>query len=173
MTHTIRKRDGALWEETRVGHEVFDAVIEYAFGTSDRYLTMVGRDASGGYHIARLSYYNTPEGQGWDRSALDTTQPSRSRPAEFQGKAIGVRDGLAKCLYCHVTNPRPGREPIGPETADRAIGCERCHGPGGNHIAAVDAGFADSAIVNPAAASPRAVTTKQCNDCHILSTELP
>ena len=136
------------------GMRSISAIIEYAFGTSDRYLTMVSRDTHGGYHIARLSYYNTPEGQGWDRSALDTTQPSRGRPEEFQGKAIGVRDGLARCLYCHLTNPRTGREPVGPETADRAIGCERCHGPGGHHIAAVGVGFSDSAIINPAAASP-------------------
>ena len=32
-------------------------------------------------------------------------------------------------------------------------------------------GLRDSAIVNPASASPRAVTTKQCNDCHILENK--
>jgi tetratricopeptide (TPR) repeat protein len=170
VLHTIKKRDGELREETRVGDKVFSAVIEYAFGTVDRYVTMVSRDAHGGYHISRLSYYSTPEGQGWDRSVLDTTEPTRAHHEGFQGKAIGVRDGLARCLYCHLTNPRTGREPAGPETADRAIGCERCHGPGGHHIAAVGIGLADSAIVNPAFASPAAVSTKQCNDCHILST---
>ena len=39
---------------------------------------------------------------------------------------------------------------------------------GGNHIAALQLGFPDSAIVNPAGASPEVVTTKQCNECHIL-----
>ena len=131
---------------------------------------MVSRDAGGGYHIGRLSYYDTPEGKGWDRSTLDKTHPTREHPAEFQGETIGVRDGLVKCLYCHVTNPRTGHDSIGPEMADRAIGCERCHGPGGNHILALQAGFPDLAIVNPAAASPQAVTRKQCNDCHILQT---
>ena len=64
--------------------------------------------------------------------------------------------------------PARGTDRIGPETADRAIGCERCHGPGANHLAAVAAGFSDPAIVNPASASPRAVTVERCNDCHIL-----
>ncbi len=168
VTHTFQKREGVLREETRVGHEVFDAVIEYAFGTDDRYLTMVSHDASDGYHISRLSYYQTHEEKGWDRSTLDHTHPTRANPAEFQGETIGVRDGLARCLYCHTTNPRTGHDSLGPETADRAIGCERCHGPGGNHIVALQAGFPDSAIVNSAGASPAAVTTKQCNDCHIL-----
>jgi predicted CXXCH cytochrome family protein len=168
VTHTIRRHDGALRERTRIGNEVFDAVIEYAFGTSDRYLTMVTRDANRRYRIARLSYYDTPQGRGWDRSVLDTTHPTRAQAAEYQGEAIGMRDGLAKCLYCHVTNPRTGQESFGPEMDDRAIGCERCHGPGGNHVAALQIGLSDRAIANPAGASPEAVTTKVCNDCHIL-----
>ena len=171
VTHTFQKRDGIVHEETRVGREVFDAVIDYAFGTADRYLTTVSRDTSGGYHIARLSYYQTKEGKGWDRSTLDLTHPTRAHPARFQGDAIAVQNGLARCLFCHVTNPRTGNESLGPETADRAIGCERCHGPGGNHIAAVGAGFPDLAIINPAGASPEAVTIKQCNECHVLRQE--
>jgi predicted CXXCH cytochrome family protein len=156
-----------------VGSEVFDAVIEYAFGTADRYVTTVSRDAAGGYHIARLSYYNTAEGRGWDRSTLDETHPRPTHAAEFQGAPVGVRDGLAKCLYCHVTNPRAEHESGGPETNDRAIGCERCHGPGGNHLAALRAGFPDQAIVNPARATPAVVTSQQCNACHILSRRSP
>ena len=129
VAHTFQKRDGMLREETRVGREVFDAVIDYAFGTADRYLTTVSRDTSGGYHIARLSYYQTPEGKGWDRSTLDLTHPTHAHPAGFQGDAIATQDGRARCLYCHVTNPRTGKDSLGPEMADRAIGCERCHGP--------------------------------------------
>ena len=102
-------------------------------------------------------------GIGRSSTVSDPTQTE-----DFQGETIGVRAGVAKCLYCHTTYPRAGRERIGPETADRAIGCERCHGPGANHLAAVAAGFSDPAIVNPASASPRAVTQKRCNDCHIL-----
>jgi predicted CXXCH cytochrome family protein len=171
VTHAFRKRDGVLREETRVGREVFEAVIDYAFGTADRYLTTVSRDKTGGYHIARLSYHQTPEGKGWDRSALDLIHPTRAHPARFQGDTIQVEDGRARCLYCHVTNPRTGNDAPGPEAADRAIGCERCHGPGGNHILAVEARFPDHAIINPAGASPETVTIKQCNDCHVLRHE--
>jgi hypothetical protein len=79
-----------------------------------------------------------------------------------------VRAGVVRCLYCHTTNPRTGAERTGPETADRAIGCERCHGPGGPHIAAVRAGFADLAIVNPAHGTSTALTAL-CADCHNLN----
>jgi predicted CXXCH cytochrome family protein len=173
VAHAFTIRDGALWEETRVGEEVLSAVIDYAFGTSDRYLTMVSRDGRGEHHIARLSYYNTPEGRGWDRSSLDKIHPSTGRSEQFQGGPISSRAGVAKCLYCHTTNTRTGQERTGPESADHAIGCERCHGPGGHHVAAVNAGFSDPAIVNPAHASPQAVTSKLCNDCHILGPNVP
>ncbi len=101
VTHTFRKQAGVLHEDTQVGREVFDAVVEYAFGTSDRYLTTVGRDASGGYHIARLSYYQTHDAKGWDRSALDQTHPTRART----GWVSGVSDRRAG---------RPGEVPVLP-----------------------------------------------------------
>ena len=101
--------------------------------------------------------------------SLDKIHPTRGD--EFQGESIGVRDGVAKCLYCHTTNPRSDRGPTGPEASDRAIGCERCHGPGGHHLAAVAAGLPDAAIVSLATASPELVTAKQCNDCHILGRD--
>ncbi len=166
VTHAIKEVNGALWEETRVGDTVLRSLIEYAFGTSERYLTMVSRDAHDQYRMARLSYHHTAEGQGWDRTFLAVGDPTQ--PEDFQGEAIGVRAEVASCLHCHITYPRTGRERTGPEMADRAIGCERCHGPGSNHLAAVAAGFSDRAIVNPASASPQAVTQKLCNDCHIL-----
>ena len=166
VTHAIEEVDGALRDETRVGGIVVRALIEYAFGTSDRYLTMVSRDASDQYHIVRLSYYHSSTDEGWDRTILDVDEPARTE--DFRGRPIGVVDGVIKCLNCHVTFPRAGRDRNGPETADRAIGCERCHGPGAHHLAAVAAGLSDPAIVAPASASPRAVTAKQCNDCHIL-----
>ena len=166
VTHAIKEVDGALWEETHVGDTVYRSMIEYAFGTSERYLTMVSRDAHDQYRMAPLSHYHTADGQGWDRTLLAVGDPTQ--PEDFQGETIGVRAGVASCLYCHITYPRSGQSRIGPETADRGIGCERCHGPGGNHLAAVAANFSDRAIVNPASASPRAVTQQLCNKCHIL-----
>jgi tetratricopeptide (TPR) repeat protein len=166
VTHVIKEVDGALWEETRVGDAVLRSLVEYAFGTSERYLTMVSHDGRDHYRMARLSYYHTADGQGWDRTFLAAADPTRAE--DFQGEPIGARAGVASCLDCHTTFPRAGRERTGPEAADRAIGCERCHGPGGNHVAAVAAGFSDPAIVNPASASPGAVTRERCNKCHIL-----
>ena len=84
-----------------------DSVIEYAFGTSDRYLTMVGRDAGDRYRIVRLSYHHTTAGGGWDRTILNAGEPTRTE--DFRGRPISVCDGVIKCLYCHVTFPRGAR----------------------------------------------------------------
>jgi hypothetical protein len=76
-------------------------------------------------------------------------------------------DGVRRCLFCHTTNFRAVLDESGPEAADLAIGCEKCHGPGGHHVAAEEAGFPDPAIVNPAGL-PGPVANKTCGQCHDL-----
>ena len=104
VTHAIKEVDGTLWEETRVGDTVFRSIIEYAFGTSERYLTMVSRDARDQYRMARLSHYHTADGQGWDRTLLAVGDPTQ--PEDFQGETIGVR--LRLPVACIATSPTPG-----------------------------------------------------------------
>ena len=107
VKHAIKEVDGALWEETHVGDTVYRSLIAYAFGTSERFLTMVSRDAQDQYRIARLSYHHTAEGRGWDRTLLAVADSPQ--PEDFQGELIGVRAGVASCLDCHITLPRGGR----------------------------------------------------------------
>ena len=90
----------------------------------------------------------------------------------LRGDPIPVRDGVVRCLYCHVTYPRDFRDPapetgVGPEAADSGIGCERCHGPGGNHLKAIQAGFSDNSIVN-LGTKGAATIGELCADCHVV-----
>ena len=66
----------------------------------------------------------------------------------FLGKSLGV-DDVYSCLYCHTTVASSARDQRPPLAADRGIGCERCHGPGGNHLEAVALKFFDPAIARP------------------------
>jgi len=87
-------------------------------------------------------------------------------------------DAVRRCLVCHATHPHAVLTNSGPESTDRAIGCELCHGPGGNHLKAIaslrkdkwtkDAHLpkdADPGIARPALASGSEIVGL-CSQCH-------
>jgi tetratricopeptide (TPR) repeat protein len=163
VTHDFAWRDGSLRVETRAGAEVQRAVIDYAFGSRDDFMTFVGRDDRGRSRMLRMSHYHSPRGSGWDVSTGLPARPENRE--EYLGTIMLDGDGVRRCLFCHTTNPRAVLDRAGPEAADLAIGCEKCHGPGGHHVAAAEAGFADMAIVNPVNL-PAATANKTCGQCH-------
>jgi tetratricopeptide (TPR) repeat protein len=170
VTHRfLRSKDGVRFE-TRAEDRILSAVIDYAFGSPDRYVSLVGHDEHGRSHILRLSRYeNGPDKAGWIRTTGHTADAEGGR--DFLGKPMDVADGVLKCLFCHSTNPQAVLASSGPEARDRAIGCERCHGPGGNHLKAVEAKLPDLAIVSPAQGSGEG-SLRLCAQCHALHQEL-
>jgi tetratricopeptide (TPR) repeat protein len=170
VVHRFEKKDGKVHVETRHEDQVYRAVVDYAFGSPDRYFSLVGHDADGRSHVLRLSHYrNGPRDGGWVRTTGHTADAEGGR--EILGKPLDRADGVLKCLFCHSTNPRSILTGEGPESRDLAIGCERCHGPGGNHIAAVEARFPDMAIVSPAQGSGEG-SVRLCAQCHALHQEM-
>jgi tetratricopeptide (TPR) repeat protein len=172
VIHTFMRDRERIKVETHAGDRIFETIVEYAFGVRERYVTMIGRDDEKNYRALRLSSYHTPWGIEWGPTAGDV--PDADPAENIRGEPIPVRDGVVRCIYCHVTNFRDFRDPppeggLAPTAADSGIGCERCHGPGGNHLAAIKAGFPDRAIVNAGTATPAAITA-QCADCHIVGS---
>ncbi len=170
VTHAFERKKDGITVATQIGAEISRLVVEYAFGPRGGYVTMVGRDDNKTYRAARLSSYPTADGIAWGRTGIDVSEIDLEK--NVAGQPVGVRDGVVRCLYCHVTRSRDFRDPPPEEgaslaAADPAIGCERCHGPGKNHVLAIEANFADSAIVNPAGKNA-ATINKQCSDCHIV-----
>jgi tetratricopeptide (TPR) repeat protein len=169
VTHTIVQQGKVLKAETRIDNRVFEMIIDYAFGTSDRYVSMIGRDGEGGYRALRRSFYVQAGKPIWSRTAGDAGMETDDQ--NLRGQLIAIRDGVVRCLHCHVTNPRQFRDAdkvsTGPEVADAGIGCERCHGPGANHVSAVAADFPDRAIVNVGLDQGEAATN-ECRACHIV-----
>ena len=149
--------------EVAAGPEVIRAVMEYVLGSGRHAFTPIGRDDEGVLRELRLTYYAAI-------SSWDLTPGHPLRPRDWHG-FLGERqtdDSLRRCLSCHTTNPRAAIAKTGPEAADRGIGCERCHGPGGNHVAAVEASFPDFAIGTfrrtSSGSSPRVMNL--CGECH-------
>ncbi len=153
VQHRYERRDDGIHVETRVGDQVFRALARYALGSPDHYVTLTGLDEQGRSRLLRMSHYDSPRGAGWDISTGLVPHPAR--PDQFLGELADPGDGERRCLDCHTTNFRAIEDNVGPESADHAMGCERCHGPGAHHVLAVEAGFSDRAIISPGLRTPR------------------
>lgn len=161
-----RKADDRIDLETRDEKgRVARAVIAYAFGSGEHGVTMVSRDEPGGTpRELRISYYTVDrswrETKGVNALPHDTT--------DFIGLELSDKS-LRQCLQCHTTWFRAALpiagEPARPEAADRGIGCERCHGPGLNHVKAIEADYPESAIGATHDSPPRRLL-RSCNECH-------
>jgi tetratricopeptide (TPR) repeat protein len=163
VVHTLRRVEGnRLEQETRGFGKVLRAVVEYAFGSGDRGLTLVGRDDRGRPRELRLSAYPNATGPSWD-----LTSGHRDRPADIEaylGQPL-TDDAVRRCLLCHVTDPKAALDASGPAVSERGVGCETCHGPGGNHLIAVRARSPDLAIARPGLARGARLTAL-CAQCH-------
>ncbi len=156
---------GTRSREYAHGNRVFQAVIDYAFGSRNHFTTFLGRDDSNRSFMLRMSSYESPKGMGWDLATGLSPRPADEE--EYLGKTIDDGDGARRCLFCHTTSFRAVRDEVGPEAADHSIGCEKCHGPGGHHVAAVESGFPDMAIACPGQTPPAQVNAI-CGRCHGL-----
>ncbi|CAN5771234.1 hypothetical protein BH23PLA1_BH23PLA1_40670 [soil metagenome] len=159
VVHEFHCEGDRLAIETRARDRAFRAVVAFAMGSGKHGLTMVGHDQNGQLRELRLTHY---AGVGWDRT---TGLPQRpDNPAGYLGEPL-TADAHFQCLGCHTTNTHTIRSGEGPTAHDRAIGCERCHGPAGHHLLAVEAGFPELAIAQPRHASAEQVV-QLCGQCH-------
>ena len=107
-SHTLVQDGKKLKVQTKVEDRMFETLVDYAFGTTDRYVSMVGRDGEGGYRAVRQSYFHEGKESGWGRTAGDAGNTDKTE--HVRGQTIHVRDGVVRCLHCHVTNPREFRD---------------------------------------------------------------
>jgi len=167
VTHTFENRAEGLEIQTRASDRTFSTIVDYAFGSGDRGLTLVGHDQKDRYYECRLSYYAEPI--GWDVTSGHPTEGTI--PTEYFPGMVLTTDSVRRCFVCHTTNSFAVMNLSGPEAKDNAIGCERCHGPGANHtklIAGQDGkarGQIDLAIARPLLASGNEIVAL-CAQCH-------
>jgi Flp pilus assembly protein TadD len=89
-----------------------------------------------------------------------------------------------ECMFCHNAYPRipfgheePGSEPLYSGDLPEGIDCQRCHGPGDNHVRVAQTVGSNletirGAIVNPARL-PAERQMEVCMQCHLETTSLP
>lgn len=135
--------------------------VHYAIGSGTRGCTYA-IDHGGILTVSPISWYTGR--QSWDLS-----------PGYLPGRHPRFgRRVPENCLWCHggLVAVRPGRvdQFQEPPLLERAMGCERCHGPGADHVAAREAdeplSMPDPTIVNPLHLAARE-RESICNHCHL------
>ena len=137
--------------------------VQYSLGSGIRGRSYLINQAQG-FVQSPIGWYTA--GDRWDMS------PGYRETGHLRFERQ-VGDG---CLYCHVGRVNPqgqtGQHYQDAPFAEATIGCERCHGPGGAHVAAMHQSAPGKAerdlkIVNPAhlQGEPREAV---CTQCHLL-----
>jgi tetratricopeptide (TPR) repeat protein len=160
VKHSVKRDGDRLRVETTVEGKTSRATIDYAVGSGHRGYTFIGRDDDGRLCELRLTRYGN--GPVWDLTTGQDPKPSAVK--ELLGRTIS-EDEFRRCISCHTTRPVRSAGRTEPDPVDRSIGCERCHGPGGNHLQAVAMKFSDLAIARPGLAK-NAQVINLCGSCH-------
>ncbi|HVS66474.1 MAG TPA: tetratricopeptide repeat protein [Thermoanaerobaculia bacterium] len=146
--------------------DVLELPVDWILGSGNKARTYLFGNEAGELFQLPIAWY-PPDGR-WGMA------PGFDRPDH-----VGVqRRVLRECMFCHNAYPEePGEGSDAWDAPDRfprhlpeGIGCQRCHGPGSEHVrAARSGGSADalrSSIVDPAELSPER-RDDVCDACHL------
>src|SRR5262249_14647206 len=148
---------------------VAELTADFVIGSGNHARTFVHRAPDNRLLQLPVSWYA-------DRGGHWAMSPGYDRPTHLDFRRV-IDEG---CMSCHNAYPRGQLQDdgTGPQfTGDlpEGIDCQRCHGPGQRHIAAMRAGNVDAgrnAIVNPATLD-RKRQLEVCMQCHLEPTSSP
>jgi tetratricopeptide (TPR) repeat protein len=164
-------RDGDYYQRRRqVGFggketNVEESKIDYVIGSGNHARSYLHRTARGTLIELPLGWYSEKGGYWAMSPGFDSRHPATRRLVSYE------------CIFCHDGYPRipsghdaPGSEPVVSGELPEGIDCQRCHGPGGNHVREQTR----ASIVNPARLSPK-LRMDLCMQCHLepTSTAIP
>jgi tetratricopeptide (TPR) repeat protein len=174
--YRMYQRDGKYFQRRhQIGFDgketnVVEREIDFVLGSGNHARTYLHQTQQGELVELPIAWYS-------EKSGYWAMNPGYDRPDHQDFRRRVTFD----CMFCHNSYPKiePGSDAFGSNPIFKAeipegIDCQRCHGPGGDHIRAAQApGVAREqvrrAIVNPA----RLKAEKQlevCMQCHLEST---
>lgn len=149
----------------------------YGMGDGRVGTTFLGQDAEGNWYEMRMTYFTRLH--RWDYTP--NLQPGGSPRTAAKGLPLS-KTQLSICLSCHMTTMQMKQDGLLAAAAHLGIGCERCHGPGRQHIAAVKAMIGgaghtpddqEDIKVEDLKAASRDRVVETCNVCHSAPSDIP
>jgi predicted CXXCH cytochrome family protein len=150
------------WQLDASGKEINaeELKIDYVMGSGNHARSYLHRTGRGMLIELPLGWYPDKGGEWGMVPGSDTEHPQTRRFVSY------------KCMFCHngypnipAANQAPGSDPVFLGEIPEGIDCQRCHGPGGEHVRT--AGRAP--MVNPAKLSPER-RMEVCMQCHLETT---
>lgn len=146
------------------GHPIHDfrQQIDWILGSGNNARTYLYQTPAGELYQLPIAWYS--EEQRWGMA------PGFDRP-DHEGVTRRVR---RECLFCHNAYPEVARQSdtygasqTFPHRLPHGIGCQRCHGPGADHIRFHAEGTTpEASIVNPARLKAN-LRDDVCDQCHL------
>jgi hypothetical protein len=160
-TYRITRRgDESLYTVTD-GKETFSEPILYSFGQGKAGQTYVFRH-KGSFYESRVSFFKEIKGLDWTIGYVREPPPTLEEAA---GRAVSA-DEARNCFACHTTGAVAGAQ-LQLERLIPGVSCEACHGPGGEHVAAMEAkDFKNKRVFNPGDMDPDGLSQEFCGSCH-------
>jgi predicted CXXCH cytochrome family protein len=173
---TMLERDGRFYQARyQIGFDGKEAnrlekAVDYIVGSGNHVRTYLHRTSRNTLVELPLAWY-AERGGSWAMNA------GYDRPDH----AGFSRTVSYSCMFCHNGVPEipagsneSGAEPVFPQQIPEGIDCQRCHGPGGQHVETAQTAGAKpeairEAIVNPARLSPER-QLEVCMQCHLETT---
>ncbi|HTB11463.1 MAG TPA: tetratricopeptide repeat protein [Bryobacteraceae bacterium] len=160
----------------QIGYEgkrtnVEETKIDYFLGSAIHARAYLHRSTDGRLLQLPVTWYSEKGGYWWMAPGYDTAD-----------HVYGQRAITYDCIFCHngyeaipASHARLGDEPVYSGDLPEGVDCQRCHGPGRNHIQAASKAGAKpeeirAAIVNPAKLAPDR-EAEVCLQCHLQTTE--
>jgi hypothetical protein len=155
-----RQSDERLSLVSTTGASEEGLALEWAFGSGVKGITPVGRLKTGAFAESRVSWYAATAGFDLTTGASKFTPQTN---AEGVGRTLRKQE-LVECLGCHTTGTSPDNSE--PARNNMGVRCERCHGPGAEHILAMrNSNTTDKKIFHPGTLDGFA-QAQMCGVCH-------
>jgi Tfp pilus assembly protein PilF len=170
----IRKEGRLVFRRWQTGPDgqpvnVFETDVDWILGSGDHARTYLYRTPGGELYQLPLAWYTQTSRWGM--------APGFDRP-DHEGVLRRVR---RECVFCHTAYPDVpagadayGAPQIFPAVMPEGIGCQRCHGPGAEHLGLALGGIGSrdeirASIFNPGR-QPVARRDEVCQGCHLQPT---